>query len=124
MKAFDAKTGKEPWKFQTGSGVVSVPITWEMDCEQYIGLFLRLRRCSLPVGATWADLTKQVTRASFWAFRCPRSLAGSAILAGSPGRPGAFQFKRTLPCPHPNSAGTLRPFCCCWAGQAQAAGLT
>jgi glucose dehydrogenase len=37
VKAFDAKTGKELWKFQTGSGVVSVPITWEMDGEQYVG---------------------------------------------------------------------------------------
>jgi alcohol dehydrogenase (cytochrome c) len=38
VKAFDAKNGKELWKFQTGSGVVSVPITWEMDGEQYVGI--------------------------------------------------------------------------------------
>ncbi len=36
LKAFDAKTGKELWKFNTGSGVIGSPITFEMDGEQYI----------------------------------------------------------------------------------------
>jgi alcohol dehydrogenase (cytochrome c) len=38
LKAFDAKTGKELWKFQTGSGVVAPPISGEMDGEQYIAV--------------------------------------------------------------------------------------
>lgn len=38
LKAVDAKTGKELWQFQTGSGVVAPPITWEQDGEQYIGV--------------------------------------------------------------------------------------
>jgi alcohol dehydrogenase (cytochrome c) len=38
FKAFDARTGKELWKFQTGSGVVGQPITWEMDGEQYVAV--------------------------------------------------------------------------------------
>lgn len=38
IKAFNAKTGDELWKFQTGSGVISPPITWEQDGEQYIGV--------------------------------------------------------------------------------------
>lgn len=38
LKAIDAKTGKELWKFQTGSGVVAPPITWEQDGEQYIAV--------------------------------------------------------------------------------------
>ena len=29
LQAADAKTGKILWKFQTGSGVVAPPITWE-----------------------------------------------------------------------------------------------
>jgi alcohol dehydrogenase (cytochrome c) len=29
LKAADAKTGKEVWKFQTGSGVVAPPVTWD-----------------------------------------------------------------------------------------------
>lgn len=38
LKAADATTGKVVWEFQTGSGVVAPPITWDMDGEQYIGV--------------------------------------------------------------------------------------
>ena len=38
LKAVDAKTGKELWSFQTGSGVVAPPVTWEQDGEQYISV--------------------------------------------------------------------------------------
>jgi len=38
LKAFDDKTGEELWKFQTGSGVVGCPITWEDNGEQYIAV--------------------------------------------------------------------------------------
>lgn len=38
LKAVDAKTGKDVWSFQTGSGVVAPPITWEEGGEQYIGV--------------------------------------------------------------------------------------
>lgn len=38
LKAYDAKSGQEVWKFQTGSGVVAPPITWDQDGEQYIAV--------------------------------------------------------------------------------------
>jgi len=38
LKAFDAKSGKELWKFQTGTGVVAPPITWDQDGEQYVAV--------------------------------------------------------------------------------------
>ncbi|WP_153146066.1 PQQ-dependent methanol/ethanol family dehydrogenase [Dechloromonas sp. H13] len=38
LKALDAKTGKELWKFQTGTGIVAPPVTWEQDGEQYVGV--------------------------------------------------------------------------------------
>jgi alcohol dehydrogenase (cytochrome c) len=38
LKAADAKTGKDFWKFQTCSGIVAPPITWEQDGEQYISV--------------------------------------------------------------------------------------
>lgn len=38
FKAFNAETGLELWKYQTGSGIVGSPITWEMDGEQYIAI--------------------------------------------------------------------------------------
>jgi alcohol dehydrogenase (cytochrome c) len=38
LQAADAKTGKVLWKFQTGSGVVAAPITWEQDGQQYVAV--------------------------------------------------------------------------------------
>jgi alcohol dehydrogenase (cytochrome c) len=38
LQAADAKTGKIVWKFQTGSGVVAPPITWEDGGEQYVAV--------------------------------------------------------------------------------------
>ena len=38
LQAADAKTGKIVWKFQTGSGVVAPPITWEDRGEQYVAV--------------------------------------------------------------------------------------
>jgi alcohol dehydrogenase (cytochrome c) len=38
LQAADAKTGKILWKFQTGSGVVAPPITWQQGGEQYVAV--------------------------------------------------------------------------------------
>lgn len=38
LQAADAKTGKVVWKFQTGSGVVAPPVTWESKGEQYVAV--------------------------------------------------------------------------------------
>jgi alcohol dehydrogenase (cytochrome c) len=38
LQAADAKTGKVVWKFQTGSGVVAPPITWDDKGEQYVAV--------------------------------------------------------------------------------------
>jgi glucose dehydrogenase len=38
LKAFDAKTGEELYKFNTGSGVVGTPVTWTMDGEQFVSV--------------------------------------------------------------------------------------
>ncbi|WP_170942338.1 PQQ-binding-like beta-propeller repeat protein, partial [Noviherbaspirillum denitrificans] len=34
--AYDSETGKKLWQFQTGSGIVSMPITWERNGKQYV----------------------------------------------------------------------------------------
>ena len=76
VKAFDASTGDELWKFQTGSGVVSVPITWEMDGEQYVGIQSGYGGAVPLWGGDMADLTRQVTQGgSFWVFKLPKQLA-------------------------------------------------
>lgn len=38
LKAADAKTGKELWQFQTGSGIVAPPVTWEDNGEQFVAV--------------------------------------------------------------------------------------
>ena len=38
LKAADATTGKVVWEFQTGSGVVAPPVTYDIDGEQYIAV--------------------------------------------------------------------------------------
>ncbi|MEK8025288.1 methanol/ethanol family PQQ-dependent dehydrogenase [Pseudaquabacterium rugosum] len=73
VKIFDARTGEELWKFQTGSGVVSVPVTWEQDGEQYIGLSNGYGGAVPLWGGDMAELTRQVTQGgSYWAFKLPR----------------------------------------------------
>jgi alcohol dehydrogenase (cytochrome c) len=36
LMAFDAKSGRNLWKFNTGYRLVSAPITWEVDGRQYL----------------------------------------------------------------------------------------
>jgi alcohol dehydrogenase (cytochrome c) len=38
FRAFDAKSGKVLWEFQTISGVTAVPSTFEVDGKQYIAV--------------------------------------------------------------------------------------
>jgi len=36
FEAFDAGTGEKLWEFQTGSGIVGQPVSWESEGKQYI----------------------------------------------------------------------------------------
>jgi alcohol dehydrogenase (cytochrome c) len=38
LQAADARTGKVVWKFQTGSGIVAPPVTWQENGEQYVAV--------------------------------------------------------------------------------------
>ncbi len=38
VMAVDADTGKQLWKFQTGSGINASPITYELDGKQYVAI--------------------------------------------------------------------------------------
>ncbi len=74
VKIFDARNGKELWKFQTGSGVISIPVTWEMDGEQYIGLASGYGGAVPLWGGDMAELTRTVTQGgSYWVFKLPKS---------------------------------------------------
>lgn len=73
VKAFDARTGDELWRFQTGSGVVSIPVTWEMDGEQYIGIASGYGGAVPLWGGDLAEMTRKVSQGgSFWVFKIDR----------------------------------------------------
>ncbi|WHZ10255.1 MAG: Quino(hemo)protein alcohol dehydrogenase, PQQ-dependent [Burkholderiaceae bacterium] len=38
FNAYDAKTGKELWKFNTGSGISAAPMTYTVDGKQYVAV--------------------------------------------------------------------------------------
>ena len=38
LRALDAKSGKPLWAFNTGTGIVAPPITWEQDGQQYVAV--------------------------------------------------------------------------------------
>ena len=38
FEAFNAETGDKMWSFNTGSGIVGQPVTWEMDGRQYVSI--------------------------------------------------------------------------------------
>lgn len=76
FKALNAKTGEEVWSFQTGSGVVSQPVTWEEDGQQYIGITSGYGGAVPLWGGDMADMTKQVSQGgAFWVFALPKKLA-------------------------------------------------
>lgn len=78
LKAFDAENGKELWKFQTGSGVVSIPVTWEIDGKQYVGIGSGYGGAVPLWGGDIADLTKPISQGgSFWVFEIPKELASN-----------------------------------------------
>lgn len=74
LKAFDAKTGKELWKFQTGSGVVGCPITWEMDGEQYVAVPSGWGGAVPLWGGDVAKKVKYLNQGgSLWVFKLPKA---------------------------------------------------
>jgi len=38
FRAFDADNGKQLWQFQTGSGIIGQPVTWQQDGRQYVSV--------------------------------------------------------------------------------------
>ena len=76
LKAFDAKTGEEVWKFQVGTGIVSSPVTWTQDGEQWIGVAAGWGGAVPLWGGEVAKSTAGINQGgSFWAFHLPKSVA-------------------------------------------------
>lgn len=73
FKALDSETGEELWQFQTGSGIVSQPVTWELDGRQYIGVASGFGG-AVPIwgGEVYSKMRDQITQGgSFWVFALP-----------------------------------------------------
>ena len=61
FKALDAKSGKELWSFQTGSGVAAAPMTYTVDGKQYVAV-VSGRTLSIP--AFLGPIGEQMVNAS------------------------------------------------------------
>jgi alcohol dehydrogenase (cytochrome c) len=60
--AFDARSGTILWQFQTGSGIIGSPITYELDGKQYV---------AVPSGGIGGDMTfyyKEPKAGNLWVF--------------------------------------------------------
>ena len=76
LKAFDAKTGQELWKFQTGYGVVGCPITWEQDGEQFVAVPSGWGGAVPLWGGEVAKSIKHLNQGgSLWVFKLPKPAA-------------------------------------------------
>jgi len=76
LKAFDAETGEELWKFQTGTGIVSSPVTWEQDGEQWVAIVTGWGGAVPLWGGEVAKFVNYLNQGgSVWAFKVPEALA-------------------------------------------------
>ena len=79
LMAFDAKTGKKLYEFQTGSGVIGSPITWEMDGEQYVSVLSGWGGAVPLWGGEVAKRIKDFNQGGMvWTFKLPKEVAAVA----------------------------------------------
>ena len=73
LLGLNAKSGDVEYKFNTGTGIVGSPITWEMDGEQYISV---LAGWGGAVPLWGGDVAKRVKNfnqgGSIWTFKLPK----------------------------------------------------
>ena len=73
LMAFNAKTGKEVYRFNTGSGVVSSPITWKQNGEQYLTIVSGWGGAVPLWGGDVAKLVKDFNQGgTVWTFKLPK----------------------------------------------------
>jgi alcohol dehydrogenase (cytochrome c) len=68
--AVDSRNGKKLWQFQTGSGVIGQPVTWERDGRQYVTVLSGIGGV-FPLFAGDPRLAKVPTGGSVWTFALP-----------------------------------------------------
>lgn len=73
LMAFDAKTGEMLYKFNTGSGIVGSPITWEDDGEQFVSVVSGWGGAVPLWGGEVAKRVKHLNQGgSVWTFKLPK----------------------------------------------------
>jgi alcohol dehydrogenase (cytochrome c) len=74
--AFDDETGDILWSFQTGSGIVGQPVTWEMDGEQYVSVISGWGGAVPLWGGEVASKVNYLNQGgTVWTFKLPKELA-------------------------------------------------
>ena len=75
LQAFNARTGEKVWEFQTGSGVIGSPVTWEMDGEQYVSVLSGWGGAVPLWGGEVAKRVKHLNQGGMlWTFKLPKEL--------------------------------------------------
>ncbi len=78
FKALDDETGEVLWQFQTGSGIVGQPVTWDMDGNQYIAVASGWGGAVPLWGGEVAKQVKYLNQGgSVWVFKLPRKMASA-----------------------------------------------
>ncbi|QBF30606.1 PQQ-dependent methanol/ethanol family dehydrogenase [Thalassococcus sp. S3] len=74
--AFDDETGEELWSFQTGSGIVGQPVTWEQDGEQYVSVISGWGGAVPLWGGEVAKKVNYLNQGGMlWTFKLPKQYA-------------------------------------------------
>ena len=76
--ALDDETGEVLWSFQTGSGIVGHPVTWDQDGEQYVSVVSGWGGAVPLWGGEVAKKVNYLNQGgTVWTFKLPKQLASS-----------------------------------------------
>ncbi|WP_425074741.1 PQQ-dependent methanol/ethanol family dehydrogenase [Sagittula sp. S175] len=76
--ALDDETGEKLWSFQTGSGIVGQPVTWEQNGEQYVSVVSGWGGAVPLWGGEVAKKVNYLNQGgTVWTFRLPKELASA-----------------------------------------------
>jgi len=73
LKGLDAKTGEVKYEFNTGSGIVGSPVTWEQDGEQFLSVVSGWGGAVPLWGGEVAKRVKHLNQGgTVWTFKLPK----------------------------------------------------
>ncbi len=76
--ALDDETGEKLWSFQTGSGIVGQPVTWEQDGEQFVSIISGWGGAVPLWGGEVAKKVNYLNQGGLlWTFKLPKELAAA-----------------------------------------------